>query len=69
MSYEKQDWNVGDYITAEKLNHIEDGIEQLQNDLDETIMTGGAFFLVRCYIIEDESNNESQEDENSGVVL
>lgn len=28
MSYEKQTWQTGDIITAEKLNHIEDGIEK-----------------------------------------
>lgn len=27
MSYEKQNWATGDVITAEKLNHMEDGIE------------------------------------------
>lgn len=27
MSYEKQTWATGDVISAEKLNHIEDGIE------------------------------------------
>lgn len=27
MSYEKQTWVTGEVITAEKLNHIEDGIE------------------------------------------
>ena len=27
MSYEKQTWTTGDTITAEKLNHMEDGIE------------------------------------------
>ena len=26
MAYEKQNWTSGDVITAEKLNHIEDGI-------------------------------------------
>lgn len=26
MSYIKQEWNTGDVITAEKLNHMEDGI-------------------------------------------
>lgn len=26
MSYEKQTWATGDVITAEKLNHMEDGI-------------------------------------------
>lgn len=27
MAYEKQVWNCGDTITADKMNHIEDGIE------------------------------------------
>lgn len=27
MSYEKTVWNTGDTITAEKLNHLEDGVE------------------------------------------
>jgi len=26
MAYEKQTWNTGDVITAQKLNHMEDGI-------------------------------------------
>lgn len=26
MAYEKQTWQTGDVITADKLNHIEDGI-------------------------------------------
>lgn len=30
MAYEKQTWNTGDVITAEKLNHIESGIENEQ---------------------------------------
>lgn len=28
MSYEKQTWKNGDIITAEKLNHMEDGISE-----------------------------------------
>ena len=28
MSYEKQTWTNGETITAEKLNHIEDGVEK-----------------------------------------
>ena len=30
MSYEKQTWNKGDTITAEKLNHMEDGIAAVE---------------------------------------
>lgn len=28
MAYEKQTWKTGDVITAEKLNHMEDGIKE-----------------------------------------
>lgn len=31
MTYEKQVWNCGDTITADKMNHIEEGIENAQN--------------------------------------
>ena len=31
MSYEKQTWTTGDTITAEKLNHMENGIENNNN--------------------------------------
>ena len=37
MSYTKQTWQTGDTITAEKLNHIEDGLDDVNrqlNDLD-----------------------------------
>lgn len=44
MPYVKQTWNTGDIITAEKLNHIEDGLEELLNPqktilLEETTFT------------------------------
>lgn len=29
MAYEKQTWQCGDVVTADKLNHIEDGLEEL----------------------------------------
>ena len=31
MSYEKQTWTTGDTITAEKLNHMENGIKNYSN--------------------------------------
>lgn len=34
MSYTKQNWQTGDIITAEKLNHMEDGIEELSKEYD-----------------------------------
>ena len=33
MSYEKQTWATGQVITAEKLNHIEDGIEAVEQEI------------------------------------
>ena len=35
MSYEKQTWVVGETITAEKLNHMEDGIAEINGEDDE----------------------------------
>lgn len=32
MAYEKQTWKCGDIVSAEKLNHIEDGIEECCSD-------------------------------------
>ena len=36
MAYEKQTWETGDIITADKLNHIEDGIENSENGYECT---------------------------------
>lgn len=46
MAYEKQTWTNGDLITAEKLNHIEDGITQ-----------GGALTVIET-VTEDSHGNE-----------
>lgn len=35
MSYTKQTWQTGDTITAEKLNHIEDGVDDLNRHLSD----------------------------------
>lgn len=35
MSYTKQTWQTGDTITAEKLNHIEDGVDDLSRQLSD----------------------------------
>lgn len=43
MSYEKQTWTNGDIITAEKLNHIEDGIgSSNEKTADFTIEQSGS---------------------------
>ncbi len=47
MAYEKQTWTKGDLITAEKLNHIEDGISQ----------SGGALTVIET-VTEDAHGNE-----------
>lgn len=39
MAYEKQTWNNGDIITADKLNHIEDGIENNNLNVMVVILT------------------------------
>ena len=39
MSYTKQTWQNGDIITAEKLNHIEDGITASSNGFGVLIVT------------------------------
>lgn len=51
MAYEKQTWTTGEVITQEKLNHMEDGIEDGVNGyectetseelFEETVKTGG----------------------------
>ena len=46
MSYEKQTWQTGDIVTADKLNHMEDGIES----------SGGVFCVTFNY--DDEPSGE-----------
>ena len=51
MSYIKQEWTTGDKITAEKLNHMEDGIENASSGSSELLLYwkedqyGHTFFL------------------------
>jgi len=40
MSYTKQVWNTGEKITADKLNHMEDGIENVSRVLVVTASDG-----------------------------
>lgn len=55
MSYEKQTWTTGDIITAEKLNHIENGIENSNNSNPLIIFTpGNSTTEVRCNYTTDE---------------
>lgn len=49
MAYEKQEWTAGEIITATKLNHIENGLEEIGN----TIIEGEGFFLVKAEFVEE----------------
>ena len=50
MSYTKQTWVTGDTITAEKLNHIEDGIDGISDILIVNVdYTGSANVLDKTY--------------------
>ena len=51
MSYEKQTWQKGDVITADKLNHMENGIDTAGSD------SGSALFVIELKFISDESNH------------
>ena len=60
MSYEKQTWNTGDIITAEKLNHIENGISESSSggsDLPEIESTDKGKVLT---VVEKESGQTSE---------
>ena len=39
MAYTKQNWECGDLITADKMNHIEDGIEEASSGGGSLIVT------------------------------
>lgn len=47
MSYTKQTWVTGDTITADKLNHIEDGVEDSSSSLSsyDLVITTDAIFI------------------------
>ena len=50
MSYEKQTWTTGDIITAEKLNHMENGIENGSDIfLVNFNMSGGEYSADKTY--------------------
>ena len=42
MSYEKQTWKTGDTITADKLNHIEDGISTYMIRITDQLDSSGS---------------------------
>lgn len=47
MAYEKQEWKCGDTVTADKLNHMEDGIESANSG-------GGSTPLIVTFTQEEE---------------
>lgn len=50
MAYEKQEWKCGDTITADKMNHIEDGIESAGGGNDAPF-----------YVLDVETDGESRD--------
>jgi len=60
MSYTKQTWQTGDTITAEKLNHIEDGVDDASrqlSDLEDSI--SDAYDTIASYAVGDFCINEN----------
>ena len=55
MSYTKQTWNTGDVITAQKLNHMEDGIGG-----------GNPFFIIN--LTYDEKTSEPSVDKTNAEI-
>lgn len=49
MAYEKQEWKCGDTLTADKLNHMEQGIE-------DASQSGGGSEIVNATMATDENN-------------
>ena len=45
MSYEPKTWECGDVITAEDLNHLENGLVTLSSALESLIDNSGAFII------------------------
>ena len=45
MSYEKKTWTNGEVITAEKLNHIEDGIANANDGSSGSSNQNGTFYI------------------------
>lgn len=50
MAYDKQTWANGDVITAAKLNHMEDGIED-GNDTDVEIYVDGTALVINTSLV------------------
>ena len=66
MAYVEQTWTTGDIITAEKLNHIESGIDGV-DDAIGAILT--YLFIVKTYTCEDESVDANAEYTITGTEL
>lgn len=61
MNYNKTNWFVGDVITADKLNNIEDYLEQISDSQEsDTDVTSILFYNVQDYgIMPDTGDNYS----------
>ena len=59
MAYTKNIWTSGDIVTSEKLNHIEDGINNIQEAVSmmEFGGSGSSVFLINAIESEDDGNH------------
>ena len=65
MSYEKHNWQCGETITADKMNHIEDGIEEAL----DCCSTGGSLFVRYDRTYEKENSWELLFDKEMGEIF
>ena len=78
MSYEKQNFVENQILTADHLNHIEDGIENLANSISLGIHTDGAVYVfidgnpvgTGIFALEGYfGSTEGYVDENNNIIL
>lgn len=70
MSYEKQEWETGEVITASKLNHIEDGVDGMNGSYEkQTWSTGEVITAEKLNHIEAGIENGSSGDDSNLVDL
>ena len=62
MSYEKQTWANGDVITAEKLNHIEDGVDAASfPEATKEALTSSVGNCFCVHVVDTENGSETVE--------
>lgn len=54
MEFEKKTWVGGDTVTAAHLNRIENGIDDLTEEVEAAKTMGGGVLIVHCTVTEQE---------------